>query len=145
MSVTAEKKQEIISSNARDPKDTGSPEVQVAILSERIANLNLGSPWLVKVFASKKGSGGAYTATFTFATAEPAFEVEPDNRAVDATPLPLGTPTRGLLADRVFGQFGENVHGMRRSRSTTWRKLSSGMNPSCDCVFCSDTLIGPVG
>ena len=34
MSVTAEKKQEIITSNARDPKDTGSPEVQVAILTE---------------------------------------------------------------------------------------------------------------
>ena len=39
MSVNAEKKQEIISSNARDPKDTGSPEVQVAILTERIRNL----------------------------------------------------------------------------------------------------------
>ena len=39
MSVTAEKKQEIISSNARDPQDTGSPEVQVAILTERIRNL----------------------------------------------------------------------------------------------------------
>ncbi len=39
MSVTAEKKQEIISSNARDPKDTGSPEVQVALLTERIRNL----------------------------------------------------------------------------------------------------------
>jgi small subunit ribosomal protein S15 len=34
MSVTAEKKQEVIASNARDPKDTGSPEVQVAILTE---------------------------------------------------------------------------------------------------------------
>jgi small subunit ribosomal protein S15 len=39
MSVTAEKKQEIITDNARDPKDTGSPEVQVAILTERIRNL----------------------------------------------------------------------------------------------------------
>ncbi|MBA4165015.1 MAG: 30S ribosomal protein S15 [Erythrobacter sp.] len=39
MSVTAEKKQEIIKDNARDPKDTGSPEVQVAILTERIRNL----------------------------------------------------------------------------------------------------------
>ena len=39
MSVTAEKKQEVIASNARDPKDTGSPEVQVAILTERIRNL----------------------------------------------------------------------------------------------------------
>ncbi|WP_017666886.1 MULTISPECIES: 30S ribosomal protein S15 [unclassified Sandarakinorhabdus] len=39
MSVTAEKKAEIISGNARAANDTGSPEVQVAILSERIANL----------------------------------------------------------------------------------------------------------
>ena len=39
MSVTAEKKQEIIADNARDPQDTGSPEVQVAILTERIRNL----------------------------------------------------------------------------------------------------------
>jgi len=39
MSVTAEKKQEIISANARQSGDTGSPEVQVAILTERIRNL----------------------------------------------------------------------------------------------------------
>jgi small subunit ribosomal protein S15 len=39
MSVTAERKQEIIKDNARAKTDTGSPEVQVAILSERIANL----------------------------------------------------------------------------------------------------------
>ena len=39
MSVSAEKKAEIISGNARAANDTGSPEVQVAILSERISNL----------------------------------------------------------------------------------------------------------
>lgn len=39
MTVTAEKKQEIISDNARQSGDTGSPEVQVAILTERITNL----------------------------------------------------------------------------------------------------------
>jgi small subunit ribosomal protein S15 len=39
MSVTAEKKQEIIADNAREEKDTGSPEVQVAILTQRIRNL----------------------------------------------------------------------------------------------------------
>lgn len=39
MSVTAEKKQEIIKDNARAAADTGSPEVQVAILTERIRNL----------------------------------------------------------------------------------------------------------
>ena len=39
MSVTAEAKQEIIADNARDLNDTGSPEVQVAILTQRIRNL----------------------------------------------------------------------------------------------------------
>ncbi|MDE2303598.1 MAG: 30S ribosomal protein S15 [Sphingomonadales bacterium] len=39
MSVTAEKKQEIIRDNARGQGDTGSPEVQVAILTSRINTL----------------------------------------------------------------------------------------------------------
>ena len=39
MSITAEKKQELIKDNARESGDTGSPEVQVAILTERIVNL----------------------------------------------------------------------------------------------------------
>lgn len=39
MTVTAEKKTEIIHDNAQNPGDTGSPEVQVAILTERIRNL----------------------------------------------------------------------------------------------------------
>ena len=39
MTVTAEKKQEIIQDNARASGDTGSPEVQIAILTERIRNL----------------------------------------------------------------------------------------------------------
>ncbi len=39
MSVTAEEKAKIIKDNAREPNDTGSPEVQVAILTQRIRNL----------------------------------------------------------------------------------------------------------
>jgi len=39
MSVTATRKQELIDDNARNSGDTGSPEVQVAILTERINNL----------------------------------------------------------------------------------------------------------
>ena len=39
MSVTAERKQEIIKDYATKTDDTGSPEVQVAILTERITNL----------------------------------------------------------------------------------------------------------
>jgi small subunit ribosomal protein S15 len=39
MSVTGSRKAEVIKTYAKKPGDTGSPEVQVAILSERINNL----------------------------------------------------------------------------------------------------------
>jgi len=39
MSITAERKQELIKEYATKPEDTGSPEVQVAVLTERIVNL----------------------------------------------------------------------------------------------------------
>ena len=39
MSITAERKAEVIKTNANKAGDTRSPEVQVAILSERITNL----------------------------------------------------------------------------------------------------------
>ena len=39
MSISADRKQELIKEYAIKPEDTGSPEVQVAILTERINNL----------------------------------------------------------------------------------------------------------
>ena len=39
MSISAERKQELMKEYATGKADTGSPEVQVAILSERIKNL----------------------------------------------------------------------------------------------------------
>jgi small subunit ribosomal protein S15 len=39
MSITAERKSALIQEYATTTGDTGSPEVQVAVLSERIANL----------------------------------------------------------------------------------------------------------
>ena len=39
MSITAERKQQLITEFATAEGDTGSPEVQVAILTERITNL----------------------------------------------------------------------------------------------------------
>ncbi|MCB1475171.1 MAG: 30S ribosomal protein S15, partial [Rhodobiaceae bacterium] len=39
MSITAERKQALIGEYATKSGDTGSPEVQVAILTERITNL----------------------------------------------------------------------------------------------------------
>jgi len=39
MSITAERKSALITEYATKPGDTGSPEVQIAVLSERITNL----------------------------------------------------------------------------------------------------------
>ena len=39
MSITQDRKAEIIKKFARETNDTGSPEVQVAVLTERIVNL----------------------------------------------------------------------------------------------------------
>ena len=39
MSITAERKNALVKEYATKPGDTGSPEVQVAILTERISNL----------------------------------------------------------------------------------------------------------
>jgi len=39
MSITAERKQELVKQFATAKGDTGSPEVQIAILTERITNL----------------------------------------------------------------------------------------------------------
>lgn len=39
MSITAERKSELFEEYGTAPRDTGSPEVQVAVLTERIVNL----------------------------------------------------------------------------------------------------------
>ena len=39
MTITAERKTELIEEHGREKGDTGSPEVQVAIITERINNL----------------------------------------------------------------------------------------------------------
>ncbi len=55
MSITAEKKQAIIKDNATTANDTGSPEVQVAILTERINNLSEHMQSNKKDFSSRRG------------------------------------------------------------------------------------------
>lgn len=55
MSITAERKQEVISEYATAEADTGSPEVQVAILSERIRNLTEHLKAHKKDFHSRRG------------------------------------------------------------------------------------------
>jgi small subunit ribosomal protein S15 len=55
MSVTTERKKEVIAQHAKQPGDTGSPEVQVAVLSERIANLTKHFETHVKDNHSRRG------------------------------------------------------------------------------------------
>ncbi|MGE5441999.1 MAG: 30S ribosomal protein S15 [Bacteroidota bacterium] len=55
MSITAVRKQEVIRDYATAHGDTGSPEVQVAILSERIRNLTEHLKTHKKDFHSRRG------------------------------------------------------------------------------------------
>jgi small subunit ribosomal protein S15 len=55
MSVTAARKAELIQSYAVKTGDTGSPEVQVALLSERISNLTEHFKTHVKDNHSRRG------------------------------------------------------------------------------------------
>ena len=55
MSIAAERKAEVIKTNATKTGDTGSPEVQVAILSERINNLTNHFKTHVKDNHSRRG------------------------------------------------------------------------------------------
>jgi SSU ribosomal protein S15P len=55
MSITAQRKQEVIKEYATEVGDTGSPEVQVAILSERIRNLTEHLKTHKKDFHSRRG------------------------------------------------------------------------------------------
>jgi len=55
MSITAERKTALINQYARNVGDTGSPEVQIAILTERIANLTNHFKTHVKDNHSRRG------------------------------------------------------------------------------------------
>lgn len=55
MSITQERKTDLIKEYATKDGDTGSPEVQVAVLSERIGNLTEHLKAHQKDFASRRG------------------------------------------------------------------------------------------
>jgi small subunit ribosomal protein S15 len=55
MSITAERRTALVSEYATKAADTGSPEVQVALLSERIANLTEHLKTHAKDFHSRRG------------------------------------------------------------------------------------------
>ena len=55
MSITKDEKQDLISQFRRDDGDTGSPEVQIAVLTHRIQNLTTHLKGHVKDHASRRG------------------------------------------------------------------------------------------
>jgi len=55
MSITPERKQDVMKDFATQANDTGSPEVQVAVLTERITNLTEHLKMHKKDFASRRG------------------------------------------------------------------------------------------
>ena len=55
MSISAERKNEVVKQYARKEGDTGSPEVQVALLSERIKSLSDHLATHQKDFHSRRG------------------------------------------------------------------------------------------
>ncbi len=55
MTVTKERKRELISEHRRDEKDSGSPEVQIAILTTRINGLTEHMRSHDKDYASRRG------------------------------------------------------------------------------------------
>jgi hypothetical protein len=65
---------------------------------ERLPNLDVSGKAYVRVIGTKKGAGGAYTLTAIFRERQPGFELEPNDRRVDATALPLGAAISGYVA-----------------------------------------------
>ncbi|HEX6093025.1 MAG TPA: 30S ribosomal protein S15 [Dongiaceae bacterium] len=55
MSISAERKQELIKEYATNTNDTGSPQVQIAVLSERIKNLTEHLQSHEKDYHSRRG------------------------------------------------------------------------------------------
>ncbi len=66
MSITAERKSELIKEYQINPSDVGSPQVQVAVLTERIRNLTEHLKKNKKDYASQRGLMKMVGARSTF-------------------------------------------------------------------------------
>jgi hypothetical protein len=64
---------------------------------ERFPNLYVERERWVRVASARKGTGGAYTLEVRYRAAEDGVEREPNDRAVDAHPLPIGQTVTGFL------------------------------------------------
>jgi small subunit ribosomal protein S15 len=79
MSITAERKTKVIAENKTSANDTGSPEVQIAILTERITALSKHMETNKKDFSSRRGLMAMVARRrklldFLMKTAEPRYQ-----------------------------------------------------------------------
>jgi hypothetical protein len=65
--------------------------------SEHFVNLDVSGKVFVRVVGVKKGAGGAYTMTVTMKERVPGFELEPNDRRVDATNVQMGQAISGYI------------------------------------------------
>lgn len=65
--------------------------------SEHLPNLDVSGRALARVVSFKRGAGGAYSLTARFSDRLPGYELEPDDRRVDATHVALGQAISGYL------------------------------------------------
>ncbi len=68
MSITTERKKELINQYHQSDNDTGSPEVQIAILTERINNLGKHMSEFKQDFHSRRGLIGLVNRRRTLLT-----------------------------------------------------------------------------
>lgn len=73
--------------------------------AERLPNLDVSGKAFIRVVGVKKGAGGAYSLTAIFKERQPGFELEPNDRRVDATAVPLGAAISGFVAHPNDGDW----------------------------------------
>jgi hypothetical protein len=74
---------------------------------ERIPNLRVSGDVWVRVSASKKGTGGAYVLKIRFRPPPAGAELEPNDRAADATPLGVLPPDAPLRVTGIIGHAAD--------------------------------------
>ena len=101
MSITAERRTALIGEYANAPADTGSPEVQVALLSERIGNLTEHLKTHAKDFHSRRGLlmlVGRRRRLLDYLKAKDQRRYEGPDRPAEPAPLMDRTPPPTSLA-----------------------------------------------
>jgi hypothetical protein len=74
----------------------------------RLPNLSVKDKLLLKVSSARKGTGGAYSLSLLFAEPVPGFEVEPNDRAADATEVTSAPDGQGPWVVKGFVGHGSD-------------------------------------